>query len=291
MSEYRWPVIDTNFKIGVNMRSTCVAEEDLIPYLDENGIDIQMVFQVDEGFTHRTPVWNPYIGNDYVAKIQNMFPDRVFGLATVCPWSDAPKTWNYPPSAAGKPFTLPVENEATRELDRCILELGLRGLRMNPIEHNYELNNKAVVYPMLEHLTELQRQTVRVLPVVVHGSGDSGNNTALQFARVADDFPELTFIMIHSGFIWCYGTTGEIAPNHPNLLLDLTGNLGPYSVVDAYRQCGASKFTIGTDGPLGIPAIKEKILDVFVGDNEEDRQLILGGNLAQRLGLNKIKVR
>ena len=64
MSEYRWPVIDTNFKIGVNMRSTCVAEEDLIPYLDENGIDIQMVFQVDEGFTHHTPAWNPYIGND-----------------------------------------------------------------------------------------------------------------------------------------------------------------------------------------------------------------------------------
>lgn len=290
MSEYRWPVIDTNFKIGVNMRSTCVAEEDLIPYLDENGIDIQMVFQVDEGFTHHTPAWNPYIGNDYVAKIQNMFPDRVFGLATVCPWNDAPKTWNYPPCDAGKPFTLPVGNEATRELDRCILELGLKGLRMNPIEHNYELNNKDVVYPMLTRLTELQRETGKVLPVVVHGSGDSGNNTALQFACVADDFPELTFIMVHSGFIWCYGTTGEIAPSHPNLLLDLTGNLGPYSVIDAYRQCGASKFTIGTDGPLGVPAIKEKILDVFVGDNDEDRQLILGGNLAQRLGIGKIRV-
>ena len=61
-------------------------------------------------------------------------------------------------------------------------------------------------------------------------------------------------------------------------------------MIDAYRRCGASKFTIGTDGPLGIPAIKEKILDVFVGDNDEDRQLILGGNLAQRLGIGKIRV-
>ena len=95
--------------------------------------------------------------------------------------------------------------------------------------------------------------------------------------------------MIHSGFIWCYGTTGEIAPSYDNLLLDLTGNLGPYSVSEAYRQCGAGKFTIGTDGPLGIPGIKDKILDVFV-DNEEDRELILGGNIAKLLGIEKIEV-
>ena len=83
--------------------------------------------------------------------------------------------------------------------------------------------------------------------------------------------------------------TGEIAPSYDNLLLDLTGNLGPYSVSEAYRQCGAGKFTIGTDGPLGIPGIKDKILDVFV-DNEEDRELILGGNIAKLLGIEKIEV-
>ena len=288
MGTYRWPVIDTNFKIGVNMKSTCVAETDLIPWMDKNGIDIQMVFQVDEGFAHHTPEWNPYIGNDYVAKIQNLFPDRVIGLATVNPWNDAPKTWNYPPEDAGKTFTLPVENESSRELRRCILELGLQGLRMNPAVHNYEINNKTVVYPMLDMLVELQKETGKVLPIVLHGAGDSGNTTALQVAEVAKDYPELIFIMVHSGFIWCYGTTGEIAPAYDNLLLDLTGNLGPYSVVEAYRQCGAGKFTIGTDGPLGIPQIKEKILDVFV-DNEEDRELILGGNIARILGIEKIE--
>lgn len=288
MSTYRWPVVDTNFKIGVNMKSTCVAEEDLIPWMDEHEIDVQIVFQVDEGFAHHTPSWNPYIGNDYVAKIQNMFPERVIGLATVNPWNDAPKTWNYPPEDAGKVFELPVENESSRELDRCILELGLRGLRMNPAVHNYEINNKTVVYPLLGRLTELQTEIGKKLPIVLHGAGDSANTTALQVAEVANDFPELVFIMVHAGFIWCYGTTGEIAPRCENLLLDLTGNLGPYSVVEAYRKCGAKKFTIGTDGPLGNPEIKDKILDVFV-DSEEDRELILGGNIAQLFGLKKIK--
>ena len=195
MGTYRWPVIDTNFKIGVNMKSTCVAETDLIPWMDKNGIDIQMVFQVDEGFAHHTPEWNPYIGNDYVAKIQNLFPDRVIGLATVNPWNDAPKTWNYPPEDAGKTFTLPVENESSRELRRCILELGLQGLRMNPAVHNYEINNKTVVYPMLDMLVELQKETGKVLPIVLHGAGDSGNTTALQVAEVAKDYPELIFII------------------------------------------------------------------------------------------------
>ena len=130
---------------------------------------------------------------------------------------------------------------------------------MNPIEHNYEFNNKDMVYPQLTRLTQLQRQVGKTLPVMVHGSGDSGNHTALQLAQVADDFPELTFLMVHAGFIWCCGTTGETAPRHPNLLPDLTGNPVPHSVIEAYRKCGAAKFTIGTDGPPGIPAIKEKI--------------------------------
>ena len=290
MENYRWPVIDTNFKVGVNMKSTCVAEEDLIPWMNKNGIDIQMIFQVDEGFAHHTPEWNPYIGNDYVAKIQKMFSERVIGLATVNPWNDAPKTWNYPPRDAGKKFTLPVEDESSKELERCILKLGLKGLRMNPTVHNYEINNKTVVYPMLNKLKELQEKVGRILPVVLHGAGDSGNVTTLQVAEVAKDFPDIIFIMVHSGFIWCYGTTGEVSSPYDNLLLDLTGNLGPYSVVDAYRQCGAKKFTIGTDGPLGIPQIIEKILDVFV-DNEEDRELILGGNIAKLLGIKKIEVK
>ena len=200
MENYRWPVIDTNFKVGVNMKSTCVAEEDLIPWMNKNGIDIQMIFQVDEGFAHHTPEWNPYIGNDYVAKIQKMFSERVIGLATVNPWNDAPKTWNYPPRDAGKKFTLPVEDESSKELERCILKLGLKGLRMNPTVHNYEINNKTVVYPMLNKLKELQEKVGRILPVVLHGAGDSGNVTTLQVAEVDKDFPDK--IEHHNDLLW-----------------------------------------------------------------------------------------
>jgi predicted TIM-barrel fold metal-dependent hydrolase len=287
----RWPVIDTHFHIGVNLINTFVAETELIPFLDKHGIDIQVVFQVNEGFQHKTPSWNPYVGNDYIAKIQNMFPDRVIGLATINPWLQAPKTYNYPPQNYGQKMDLPIKNEALEELDRCILELGLRGLKMHPLEHNYEINNPTVVYPLLQRLSELQKICGKKLFIVVHGAGDSVNNTATAIAETAKAFPDLLFLMAHAGFIWCYGTVSSVSIAVPNLMLDLTLTVGPYCVKEAYDACGATKFTIGTDGPFDLPQIKEPIVRALVGDDDEAWQLIMGGNLAKYLGIPKIKVK
>ena len=286
----RWPVIDTHFHIGVNLINTFVAKTELIPFMDKHGIDIQVVFQVNEGFQHRTPTWNPFVGNDYIAKIQEMFPNRVIGLATVNPWLQAPKTYNYPPSKYGNRMDLPITSEVMEELDRSILDLGLHGLKMHPLEHNYEINNPTVVYPVLERLTELQKKCNRKLFLVVHGAGDSVNNTATGIAEAAKAFPELLFLMAHSGFIWCYGTVSSVAIPVPNLLLDLTLTVGPYCVKEAFDVCGPSKFTIGTDGPFDLPQIKDPIVRALVGEDNEAWELIMGGNLAKYLGIPKIKI-
>lgn len=286
----RWPVIDTHCHIGVNLINTFVAETELIPYLDKNGIDIQILFQVNEGFAHRTPEWNPFVGNDYIAKIQKMFPERVIGLATINPWLQRPKTYNYPPNEDGRPMDLPIKDEAIEELDRSILELGLWGLKMHPLEHNYEINNPTAVYPLLQRLTELQKISGRKMIVVIHGAGDSVNNTATAIAETAKAFPELLFLMAHAGFIWCYGTTSAVSIPVSNLMLDLTLNVGPYSVKDAYKACGPSKFTIGTDGPFDLAEIKDPIVRALTGDDEEAYQLIMGGNIAKYLDIPKIPV-
>lgn len=286
----RWPVIDTHCHIGVNLINTFVAEKELIPYMDRAGIDIQIVFQVNEGFAHKTPDWNPYVGNDYISKIQNMFPDRVIGLATINPWNQCPKTYNYPPNGAGKPMDLPIRNEAIEELDRSILELGLHGLKMHPLEHNYEINNPIAVYPLLERLTELQQLTGRKMIVVVHGAGDSVNNTATAIAETAKAFPKLLFLMAHAGFIWCYATTSAVSISVPNLMLDLTLNVGPYSVKEAYDACGPTKFTIGTDGPFDLVEIKDPIVRALTGNDDEAYELIMGGNLAKYLGIPKVPI-
>ena len=48
----RWPVIDTHCHIGVNLINTFDAEKELIPYMDKNGVDIQVVFHNQPGSVH-----------------------------------------------------------------------------------------------------------------------------------------------------------------------------------------------------------------------------------------------
>lgn len=285
----RWPVIDTHYHTGVCLINTFDAERELIPWMDKNGVDIQVIFQVNEGFAHRSPDWNPYIGNDYIAKIQRMFPERVIGLCTLDPWHQAPKTYNWPKSKFGRPMDLPIENETLDELERSIMDLGLQGIKLHPLEHNFEINNKALIYPIMEKLTELQHRAGRKMIVVTHCAGDSVNNTPTQMAQVARDFPEILFIMAHGGYMWAYGTTADVSAGIDNLMVDLTLNVTPTTLRQLYLNEGAGRFCIGTDGPFDLATTKELVVRDLVGDNEEDVQLIMGGNLAKYLGIPKIK--
>ena len=126
--------------------------------------------------------------------------------------------------------------------------------------------------------------------VVVHAAGDSVNNTATAMAETAKAFPDLLFLAAHAGFIWCYGTTSAVSIPVPNLMLDLTLNVGPYSVKEAYTAVGPSRFTIGTDGPFDLSEIKDPIVRALTGDDQEAYELIMGGNIAKYLGIPKIKL-
>ena len=55
------------------------------------------------------------------------------------------------------------------------------------------------------------------------------------------------------------------------------------------RSDQVGRFCIGTDGPFDLATTKELVVRDLVGDNEEDVQLIMGGNLAKYLGIPKIK--
>lgn len=290
MTKQRWPVIDPHYHIGFNKLTTFDAEKELIPAMDRAGTDIQIVFQVNEGYQHRTPDYNPYIGNDYLAKIQHMFPDRVLGLATVDPWLHRPKTYDWPASKAGKPLDLPIHDESLAEVERCILELGLWGLKLVPGQHNYEVNNPRVVFPLLETLSNMQKKCGRRMLVMVHGGGDSVNNTPTQVADAARAFPDIIFMMAHAGYIWNYGTASAVSIPYPNLLLELALCVEPEIVREAYQACGAGKIIIGTDGPFDLSSVKPDVVRYLTGDNEEDYQLIMGGNLAKLLGFPKITI-
>jgi len=278
-----WPVIDSHFHIGVSSTCTFIAEEELLPWMDQYGIDIQIVFQVNQGACHQTPAWNPYIGNDYVAKIQRMFPERAYGLSTINPWLQPPQGFTYPLTRRGQPFDRVTRNLAFEECERAILELGLWGIKMHPREHGYPVNHWTVKQ-LLRHMVQIQTTAQRRLLIAVHAAADSTYNTCEAIADVARDIPELTFLMVHSGYIWGGKTLASTAGVMQNVLFDITTCPERATVAEAYDRYGATRFVAGTDGPFAYPAIKNSIVDTIFRTPEE-KALVLGGNLAKLLGL------
>ena len=42
----------------------CNSEAQLLEWMERYGIDMQIIMQLNEGTVHRTPEWNPCLGND-----------------------------------------------------------------------------------------------------------------------------------------------------------------------------------------------------------------------------------
>ena len=131
---------------------------------------------------------DPFDGNDYVAEVMNTYPDVFIGWASVDPWK-------------GK--------AGVRELERCVTELGLGGLKLHPITQAFFPNNRRF-YPLYEKAQQLQ------IPVIFHtghtgiGAGTpGGTGLKLKYSRpipyiddVAADFPDLTIIGAHPSWPW-----------------------------------------------------------------------------------------
>ncbi len=283
MPSKRWPVIDTHLHIGVSTTCTFVAEEELLPWMEQGGIDVQLVFQVNQAACHRTPDWNPYLGNDYIAKIQRRYPGRVIGLATINPWLQPPRGYTYPRQKRGQAFPQISRNLALEECERAIEDLGLRGLKMHPREHGYPVNHWSV-RQIMDKLTAIQRRQGRPLAIVVHAATDSNYNTTEALADLVKDYPDLLFLMAHCAYMWGGKTLAQTIGPYENVMFDLTACPDAGAVAEAQARYGAARFAAGSDGPFVSPKVKHAIVESIFED-PEDRMLILGGNLCKRLGL------
>jgi len=94
--------------------------------------------------------------------------------------------------------------------------------------------------------------------------------------------------MAHAGFIWGMGTVTDIIGKIENIMLDLTICTIKHVALGFCKKYGAHRVTVGTDGPFAAYSIKMRIIDdIFT--NPEEKQLVLGGNLAKYLGIPKIE--
>lgn len=213
--------------------------EELIRDMDRFGVDKAVVFP------------NPrYPGeyreaNDEIAEAQRRYPGRIVGFCRVDPRN--PKI-------------------AIEELERSILSLGLKGLKLHPVME--------VFTPDHEYVIEVVKRAGDLgVPVLIH-SGTGSLDSPQRFYKLVEEAGETTLII---GHFMAYPANVELAKKYENVYLETSGVIAPKVIELAVRDVGAEKILFGSDWPyLDLKFEMAKIEMSNISDDE--KRLILGGN-------------
>lgn len=236
--------IDAHNHLGVRHGESQSGDE-LVVKMDAAGVDLACVFPFVEGV----------FSNDVIDDAVSGHPDRFVPFLAVNPWNQA---------------------DAVAEIHRRA-EAGYRGVKLHPTLHGYHLSDLGLVGPILDSIRE------RHLLVICHGASDL-RNAPPEFGLVAAAYPEVPFLMAHSGTFWSHGQAIRLAADLPNLYLE-TSRVPIFEISESVRELGPEKVIWGTDSPyVNYTFEYEKM--VSATGSEDSRQLVTGGNLLRLLGLD-----
>ncbi|MDA4123161.1 MAG: amidohydrolase family protein [Thaumarchaeota archaeon] len=198
-------------------------------------------------------------GNNNTLRLMRELPDRVLGYCVLNPrFGDL----------------------ALNELERCIVKGGMIGAKMYPVPPKWVADEPSA-YPLMERLSKLR------VPILIHA------DPVAPIFRLADRFPDATYLLAHmggggsDGLEGMYGCIHE-SKRHDNIYLDsTTSNVESNIIEEAVRVVGAERVLFGTDYPCIEPyAQLAKVKAAAVA--EDERALILGGNIKRLIGRKRV---
>ncbi len=200
------------------------------------------------------------ISNDEVAGFVAQAPQRLVGVGSV---------------DISKPMA------ATREVRRCVQELGFKAIRILPWLWEVPPTDRRF-YPVYAACCEMGvpfcTQIGHTGPLMPSEVG-----SPIYLDQVAIDFPELVIVGGHIGYPWTDEAIA-VATKHQNFYIDTsayTVQRYPQALVDYLRAHGAAKVLFGSNYPMIEPAKALAGLDAL-GLDARTQALFLGGN-AQRV--------
>ena len=210
--------------------------------------------------------------NDYVAQTVDSYPDVFIGFCSVDP-------------RKGK--------AAVEELERSVLSLGLRGLKLHPIHQAFFPDDPAFI-PLFAKAEELG------IPVIMHSgyaaagaNAPGGGGFELAYSRpiphvdsLAARHPNLTIIMAHPAWPWIQEQVA-VALHKSNVFIDLSGWAPRYIPKELISEASGrlrKKVLFGSDYPYISPVTwLEQFQELDIRDGS--RPLILHDNAARILNL------
>jgi uncharacterized protein len=159
-------IVDALTILGTSINGYRLKAEGLLASMDSNGIEKSMVAPVQPKTYRLEPE------NEAIAVTQLRYPDRFIGFCRIDPRQG---------------------EDAVTELRRCVLQLGLKGLLLHPMEEGYTITE--------DHVVRLVKEAGSLGVPVIVAAGYPWVAHALQIRSVAEQAEEATIIMSHGGQI------------------------------------------------------------------------------------------
>lgn len=201
--------------------------------------------------------YDPIEGNTEIAAAVKQFPNRLIGFGVISPRYGS-------------------REDVEAEIDRCVQELGFKGLKLHPSLNEY-FADSPVVYPVLEKAIDYD------IPMLFHSWSDTYSSPRA-LGSLAERYPEAKILIGHmGGDHWLDAI--HIAAAHENLYLDTADSHGDLLVMHtAVQVAGADKVVFGSDVPsFNLPSELAKVQHGMI--DEDARKKILGENAARLLKL------
>lgn len=223
-----------------------LESDEFLALMDANGIDQAWVFTLDGLY------FDPAPHNDLLYEFCGADRRRLIPFCTVHP--------RYP--------------DPQRELRRCVLELGMQGVKFHPWLQAFS--------PMDPAMDEIGDEIERLgIPVVFH-DGTPPYSTPLQCAYFASRHPEVPVILGHGGLHDLWKEAIVAAERYANIYL-VPSSMPMHGLRQGLARLGIGRFLFGSDAGFGDPYWHtfqlEKILALQLPTDQAEQ--ILGGNARQ----------
>lgn len=170
------------------------------------------------------------------------FPNRLVGIAGY------------------NPFKI---EESLHKIELAVERYGFKGVYLHSLGFNLPLNDKKL-YPLYAKCQELgipvAMQTGHSLEVMPSDPG-----RPIYIDEPALDFPNLNFVLSHTGWPWCEELVA-MAWKHPNVYADISAHMPKYLDQSLVRNMDSrmqDKVLFGTNG-LGLKLCKEQFLALLI---------------------------
>lgn len=242
-------IIDAHCHIGDGVVKVQTADA-LLKNMDVNHVNMSVITPVEE----YTAVYNEE-GNAYILSQVNAHKERFIGFAVANPWY-------------GK--------NGLQLLERYLGE-GLKGIKFNPVIQGFKINDE-IIYPFIEIAAKYS------IPVYFH-TGTPVCAMPFQLYYLAKRYPEVNFIMGHTGYADFWQDIPYIAQHSDNIWFDTSLSLTSRTeaIIEA---CGYDKIVFASDSPHSNLEYEIKKV-VQTGAESKGLETMMYSNIAGLLGVEK----